>query len=101
MQTRELLRTLDSVPKFMREPKRPEEMPTDLTAFLTRLYASDTAATAVFQEALARHPLRNYIQCVHPPDPDRRNGLDLLSAGARDEAHFPTYAENVQELDWN
>src|SRR5262245_29840198 len=49
----------------------------------------------------ATSPIRGYIQCVHPPDRDGRNGLYLLSAGARGGNQFSHYAQAVQEFDWS
>ncbi|MGH9719148.1 MAG: hypothetical protein ACRD8O_02975, partial [Bryobacteraceae bacterium] len=99
-QTQALLQELASVPQFLKKPVPEEGTPTELGAFLRGVYQSDQLPTAAFPDPLSNSPLRGYLQCLHPPESERRNGLYLLSAGARDEDRFGTYAEAVQEFDW-
>jgi predicted acylesterase/phospholipase RssA/tetratricopeptide (TPR) repeat protein len=92
-------KVLSDLPEHLRGPQI-EDVPTELPAFLSWLYDSRGTTSAEFPGALASSPLRAYLQCMHNPEPERQNGLYLLSAGARAGEQFTAYAEAVQDFDW-
>jgi hypothetical protein len=90
-------------PEFLLESDDSEvlQIPSTLSAFLEKLYrpAPSSSVRSTLPGPLADSPFAQYLQSIHSPDQER-NGVYLLSAGARADDRFGDYASTVQEFDW-
>jgi predicted acylesterase/phospholipase RssA len=78
-----------------------DESPQTLEAFLGGLYCKVAPISPPdVSGELAYSPFGSYLQCIHPPDAGK-NGVYLISAGARSNEKFSSYATTVQDFDWS
>jgi predicted acylesterase/phospholipase RssA len=79
-----------------------EEVPKTLEAFVKKLYGGTAPPMSLHDigGTLAASSFGPYLQCIHTPDKEQ-SGLYLLSAGARSDDKFGTYATAVQGFNWS
>ena len=96
------LREADDFPEDLRKNPFADVVPSSLGAELVKLYEATPSPVRAepLPDKLEASPIRHYLQSIHPPDRDGKNGVYLLSAGAREGDLFATYAMSVQGFDW-
>jgi predicted acylesterase/phospholipase RssA len=79
-----------------------DQVPPTLEAFIEGVYGAvaPSISSSDVGGTLAKSPFGPYLQCIHLPD-NERNGLYLLSAGARSDQKFSSYATAVQGFNWS
>ena len=97
-----ILSNADDLPDFLKElPEPPPSETQTFPEFVTALARKRECDADMARSSLATSPLAPYLQCIHRADADRKNGLFLLSAGARSGDRFGSYAVAVQDFDWS
>ena len=93
----------DAIPDFLLpdiDASVQEDSPPEFDKFLDGLYRKTTPISPPdVGGPLSYSPFGAYLQCIHRPDTGK-NGLYLISAGARSNEKFGNYAAAVQDFDW-
>jgi predicted acylesterase/phospholipase RssA len=91
---------IEQVPKATANIDPPPTFELFLDSIFSDISKKTDGLTVPFSSAFVQSPLRGYLQCIHPPDSGRNNGLLLLTAGARQAKQFSGFAAAVQDFDW-